>query len=413
MPDQTPTCQYCGSPLTQTLVDLGLSPLSNSYVPRDKTGTPDAMYPLHARVCSNCFLVQVDDVVPADEIFNQDYAYFSSFSESWLKHCNTYADEVTRRFNLGKGSLVVEIASNDGYLLQYFKQAGIDVLGIEPSASVAKVAQSKGIDTRIEFFGLSLAEKLRKEAIRPDLICSANVLAHVPDIGDFVAGVATLLDGDGVYTVEFPHLLNLIEKVQFDTIYHEHFTYLSLVVVERIFKDKGLRVFDVEELPTHGGSLRVYACLSDASHTETSRVAKVRSDEQAAKLDRVEGYMGFEEHVMTLRDGLMTYLENARKNGRRVVGYGAAAKGNTLLNYCGIGPELIDYVVDRNPAKQDTLLPGSRIPVYPVERLIEDRPDDILILPWNIRDEVISQLSDLRKTGTRFVTAVPHIDITE
>jgi SAM-dependent methyltransferase len=407
-----PTCQYCGTGLTQTLVDLGLSPLSNAYVPIDKAGTPDAMYPLHARVCGDCFLVQVDDVVPADEIFNQDYAYFSSFSDSWLAHCQAFAKSATKRLALGPDSLVIEIASNDGYLLRFFQQAGIKVLGIEPSASVAKVAQAKGIDTRIEFFGKDLAKQLREEGARPALICSANVLAHVPDIGDFVSGIAELLTGDAVYTVEFPHLLNLIKQVQFDTIYHEHFTYLSLVAVERIFRDKGLRVFDVEELPTHGGSLRVYACLDGASHIQQPGVEKVRNDERSAKLDRAEGYAGFETHVMALRDGLMAYLEDARRAGRKVVGYGAAAKGNTLLNYCGIGPDLITYVVDRNPAKQNTLLPGSRIPVHPVERLYEEKPDDILILPWNIRDEVIKQLDDLRQAGTRFVTAVPNIDIT-
>ena len=412
MPDPMPTCQYCGTGLTQTLVDLGLSPLSNAYVPIDKAGTPDAMYPLHARICGDCFLVQVDDVVPADEIFNQDYAYFSSFSDSWLAHCQAFAQSATQRLALGPDSLVVEIASNDGYLLQFFQQAGIKVLGIEPSASVAKVAQAKGIDTRIEFFGKDLAKQLREEGARPALICSANVLAHVPDIGDFVSGIAELLTGDAVYTVEFPHLLNLIKQVQFDTIYHEHFTYLSLVAVERIFRDKGLRVFDVEELPTHGGSLRVYACLDGASHIQQPGVEKVRNDERSAKLDRAEGYAGFETHVMALRDGLMAYLEDARRAGRKVVGYGAAAKGNTLLNYCGIGPDLITYVVDRNPAKQNTLLPGSRIPVHPVERLYEEKPDDILILPWNIRDEVIKQLDDLRQAGTRFVTAVPNIDIT-
>lgn len=413
MPQTPPHCQYCGTPLTNTLVDLGLSPLSNSYVPLDRAQTPDNMYPLHARVCSSCYLVQVDDVVPADEIFNQDYAYFSSFSQSWLEHCKAFADSSSARFQLGSESLVVEIASNDGYLLQYFLEKGINVLGVEPSASVATVAQSKGIDTRIEFFGEGFAKQLHSEGFAPDLICSANVLAHVPDIGDFVAGVASLLSADGVYTVEFPHLLNLINLVQFDTIYHEHYTYLSLVAVERIFGDNGLRVFDVEEISTHGGSLRVFACLNDASHTETDRVASVRAKESAANLNTLEGYQGFEAHVENLRDGLLTYLQDAKAAGRNVVGYGAAAKGNTLLNYSAIGPDLISYVVDKNPAKQNTLLPGSRIPVHAVEKLYENRPDDIIILPWNIRDEVITQLDDLRRQGTRFVTAVPNIEIFE
>lgn len=413
MTQTTNSCQYCGSALTTTLVDLGLSPLSNSYVPLEQAARPDNMYPLHARVCDSCFLVQVDDVVPADEIFNQDYAYFSSFSQSWLDHCLDFATSTSNRFKLDEDSLVVEIASNDGYLLQYFLERGIRVLGIEPSASVAKVAQSKGIDTRVEFFGKSLSQNMCEEGISPDLICSANVLAHVPDIGDFVAGVATLLTGDSVYTVEFPHLLNLINLGQFDTIYHEHFTYLSLVAVERIFGDQGLRVFDVEEVPTHGGSLRVYACLSDAAHTETDSVQRVRSKERAAKLHRVDGYLGFEPRVERIRDNLMDYLTEAKAAGRTVVGYGAAAKGNTLLNYAGIGTDLITYVVDKNPAKQNTLLPGSRIPVHGVEMLTTSPPDDILILPWNIKDEVVAQLADLRKSGIRFVTAIPEIEIVE
>ncbi len=413
MPTTPPNCQYCGTALTNTLVDLGLSPLSNSYVPLDRAQVPDNTYPLHARVCGSCFLVQVDDVVPADEIFNQDYAYFSSFSQSWLDHCQAFANASSARFDLDDSSLVVEIASNDGYLLQYFLEKGIKVLGVEPSASVATVAQSKGVDTRVEFFTDAFAKQLRSEGLAPDLICSANVLAHVPDIGDFVAGVASLLSDNGVYTVEFPHLLNLINLVQFDTIYHEHYTYLSLVAVERIFRDNGLRVFDVEEIPTHGGSLRVYACLDDASHVETDGVASVRAKEAAAKLDTLEGYQGFETHVEALRDGLLAYLKEAKASGRKVAGYGAAAKGNTLLNYSVVGPDLISYVVDKNPAKQDTLLPGSRIPVHAVDKLYEDRPDDIIILPWNIRDEVIAQLDDLRRQGTRFVTAVPHIEIFE
>lgn len=413
MTQTKPACQYCGAALTTTLVDLGLSPLSNAYVPMEKAAQPDNMYPLHARVCDSCFLVQVDDVVPADEIFNQDYAYFSSFSKSWLDHCQAFATGSSKRFNLGKDSLVVEIASNDGYLLQYFLQRGIQVLGIEPSASVAKVAQSKGIDTRIEFFGKQTSENMRAEGIAPDLICSANVLAHVPDIGDFVAGVAALLSGDSVYTVEFPHLLNLINLGQFDTIYHEHFTYLSLVAVDRIFKDHGLRIFDVEEVPTHGGSLRVYACLEKAAHPETANVQRIHAKERAANLHVIDGYLGFEPRVERIRDDLMTYLTRAKAEGKLVAGYGAAAKGNTLLNYCGIGTDLISYVVDKNPAKQNTLLPGSRIPVHGVDMLTTRPPDDVLILPWNIKDEVIAQLDDLRKSGVRFVTAIPEMDIIE
>lgn len=407
-----PTCRHCGAPLTLTLVDLGLSPLANSYVPPDRAGSRDPAYPLHARVCESCWLVQVDDAVPADEIFSADYAYFSSFSDSWLAHCRAYADQMTAKLRLGPDSLVVEIASNDGYLLQYFVQKGIPVLGIEPSGSVATVAQDKGVPTLVEFFGTALAERLVAEGRRPALICSANVLAHVPDIDDFVGGVAVLLQGDAVYTVEFPHLLNLIEKVQFDTIYHEHYSYLSLLAVEAIFARAGLRVFEVEELPTHGGSLRVHGCLLAASHAEGPGLARVRAREKAARLDEPAGYRGFTARVEAVRDGLVGFLRTAKAEGKSVAAYGAAAKGNTLLNYAGIGPELIPFCVDRNPAKQNTLLPGSHIPVRPVEALRAAPPDYVVILPWNIRDEVTGQMADLSARGTRFVTAVPEIRIT-
>jgi hypothetical protein len=406
-----PHCRHCGDALSLTLVDLGLSPLANSYVAPDKTNVPDLAYPLHARVCTGCWLVQVDDAVPPEEIFSSEYAYFSSFSDSWLAHCKTYTADMIRRFGLGPDSLVAEIASNDGYLLQYFVERGIPVLGIEPSANTAKIAEQKGVPTLVEFFGDTLARRLVKEGRRPDLIASANVLAHVPDINDFVAGIATLLSGDAVYTVEFPHLLNLIEKVQFDTIYHEHYSYLSLLAVETIFAKAGLRVFDVEEFPTHGGSLRVFACLEGATHAEGRGLAKVRADEATAQLDQPEGYLNFTTKVERLRDGLLQFLHSAKSQGKSVAAYGAAAKGNTLLNYAGIGPDLIAYCVDRNPAKQNTLLPGSRIPVYRVETLQTDPPDYVLILPWNIREEVIGQLSDIRVQGTRCVTAVPDIRI--
>lgn len=406
-----PHCRHCGASLELTLVDLGLSPLANSYVPPGKESTADPTYPLHARVCTGCWLVQVDDAVPPEDIFSDEYAYFSSFSDSWLAHCKTYTADMTRRFSLGPDSLVAEIASNDGYLLQYFVERGIPVLGIEPSANVAQIAEEKGVPTLVEFFGDALARRLVDEGQCPDLIASANVLAHVPDINDFVAGIATLLSGDAVYTVEFPHLLNLIEKVQFDTIYHEHYSYLSLLAVETIFAKAGLRVFDVTELPTHGGSLRVFACLEGASHAEGHGLAKVRADEVAAQLDRPEGYLNFTTKVERLRDGLLAFLRTAKAGGKTVAAYGAAAKGNTLLNYAGIGPELISFCVDRNPAKQNTLLPGSRIPVHRIEALRTDPPDYVLILPWNIRQEVVGQLSDLRAHGTRCVTAVPDIKV--
>lgn len=410
MSDQ-PTCRGCGAPLELTLVDLGLSPLANSYVRPENAATSDPTYPLHARVCRSCWLVQVEDAVPADEIFSADYAYFSSFSESWLAHCEAYAGMMTERLGLGADSLVVEIASNDGYLLQYFARAGVPVLGVEPSAGVAAAAEEKGVPTVVDFFGLRLAERLKAEGRAPDLICSANVLAHVPDINDFVAGVAALLQGDAIYTVEFPHLLNLIEKVQFDTIYHEHYSYLSLLAVEILFERHGLRVFDVEELPTHGGSLRVFACRKEASHEEGTGLAAVRAKEAAAGFDTDAGYEGFGPRCEALRDGLVDYLNAARQNGVKVAAYGAAAKGNTLLNYAGVGADLIDYCVDKNPAKQGTLLPGSRIPVHGPEKLETDRPDHLLILPWNIKDEVARQEQALAEAGMKFVIAVPEIEV--
>lgn len=407
-----PKCRSCGAPLTLTLVDLGMQPLANSYVPLADAAKPEAKYPLHARVCEACWLVQVDDVVPADAIFHGDYAYFSSFSESWLAHCKAYASKMTDELGLNGRSLVVEIASNDGYLLQYFKGVGVQVLGVEPSGNTAAAAEKRGVPTLVEFWSEALAQRLYDEGKRPKLICSANVLAHVPDINDFVRGVARLLTGDAVYTVEFPHLLNLIQLVQFDTIYHEHYSYLSLLAVEKIFDAAGLRVFDVEELRTHGGSLRVYACRKDASHTERPGLAKVRADETAAKLDRAEGYQGFTTRVEAVREGLVDFLTSAHHGRKTVAAYGAAAKGNTLLNYCGIGAASIAYCVDKNPAKQNTLLPGSAIPVFDVDELYRRPPDFILILPWNLKAEIIDQLTDFDLKGTRFVTAVPNVSVT-
>ncbi len=407
-----PTCRSCGAPLRDTLVDLGLQPLANSYIAADGLDAPEAVYPLHARVCRACWLVQVDDAVPESEIFNAEYAYFSSYSESWLKHCETYADKMVSELELGADSLVVEIASNDGYLLQYFGGHGVPVLGVEPSGNTAAEAEKRGVPTLVEFWTEELAERLASEGKKPDLICSANVLAHVPDINDFVRGVARLLTGDAVYTVEFPHLLNLIRSGQFDTIYHEHYSYLSLVAVEAIFADAGLRVFEVEELGTHGGSLRVFACLENAAHSERAGVARVRSAEAAAQFEEVAGYRGFTARCETVRDELMAFLRQARADGKTVAAYGAAAKGNTLLNYCDVGPDLVAYCVDRSPAKQGTLLPGSHIPVHEVERLESTPPDFVLILPWNLRDEITSQLAGLAALGTQFVTAVPSMRIT-
>lgn len=369
---------------------------------------PCPRYPLHARVCDTCFLVQVEDAVPAEAIFNENYAYFSSFSESWLRHCEAYVHAMIPRFALTPDSLVMEIASNDGYLLQYFVNADIPVLGIEPTANTAAEAEKKGVPTRVAFFTRDLARQLRNEGTTPDLVASANVLAHVPDINDFVAGIAEILAGDAVWTVEFPHLLNLIEKVQFDTIYHEHYTYLSLVALERILGANGLRVFDVEELPTHGGSLRVYSCRQDASHKQQASVDNVRAKEAAGNLDRVEGYEGFQPRVEALRDSFLAYLAKAKADGRTIAAYGAAAKGNTLLNYCEVDAADIAYCVDRNPAKQGTLLPGSHIPVFGTEKLEQSPPDDLVILPWNIQDEVIRQLDAL---DLRFLITVPETHV--
>jgi SAM-dependent methyltransferase len=405
-----PICQSCGTALTRTLVDLGMSPLANSYVDRDKAHLPDPLYPLHARVCDCCLLVQVDSVVPPEDIFS-DYAYFSSYSESWLAHCKHYARAMSQRFGLGQHSKVIEVASNDGYMLQYFVESGIPVLGIDPAANVAKVAQARRVPTEVAFFGENTAQRLRARGDLADLLAAKNVLAHVPDINDFVKGVATLLKPQGVFTVEFPHLLNLIKEVQFDTIYHEHFTYLSLLAVERVFDRNGLRIFDVEELPTHGGSLRVFACRNGAGHRETENVAKIRAKELAARLDRFEGYEGFEVRVRKVRADLLGFLARAKADGKTVAGYGAAAKGNTLLNYCGIQSDSVGFVADRSAAKQNKLLPGSRIAIMPPEAIFDTRPDYVLILPWNLREEIERQLQGIRAWGGRFVTAIPEIRV--
>lgn len=404
-------CRNCGAPLELSLVDLGTQAVSNSYVPMEKAGQSEPKFPLHAKVCTNCWLVQIDTDVPADDIFTGEYAYFSSFSSSWLAHSKAYVDRMIAEFGYGPDNLVVEIASNDGYLLQYFVEAGVQVLGVEPSGSVAKVARERGVETIEEFFGEKLAKALVNEGRKPDLICSANVLAHVPDINDFVAGLGQLLSGDAIYTVEFPHLLRMVQDCQFDTIYHEHYSYLSLLAVEGIFAKHGLRVFHVEELPTHGGSLRVFACQQDASHGERASVAKTRADEAEARFDDASGYADFADRAAAIRDGLLGFLKQAKADGKTVAAYGAAAKGNTMLNFSGIGTNLIAYCVDRNPAKQGTLLPGSQIPVFDPEKLEIDRPDYIVILPWNLKSEIATQLAHLSAQGTEFVTHVPKIEV--
>ncbi len=406
-----PNCRFCATPLTHTFVDLGATPLANSYVTRaDIEAGRDRAFPLHARVCAQCMLVQVDDSVPPDAIFS-DYAYLSSYSDSWVEHARRYAMAMKERFALGPHSRVVEIASNDGYLLQHFAGMGVPVMGVEPAANVAKVAEERGVPTRVAFFGEDVAKKLVAEGMSADLMAANNVLAHVPGTLDFAKGFATLLKPEGVATFEFPHVLNLINEIQFDTIYHEHFFYLSLFSVEKIFAAAGLRVFDLEELPTHGGSLRLYACRIAASHGESTRVAALRAKESAAKLDRLEGYAGFEPKVREVKRGFLDFLRQARKDGKRVAAYGAAAKGNTFLNYCGIGESDMICVFDRSKEKQNHLLPGSHFPVLAPEEIRNVRPDYLVILPWNISAEISSVNSFISEWGGRFVTAIPRIRI--
>lgn len=406
-----PACLGCGAPLTRTWVDLGLQPLSNNFILPEDVKRAEPVYPLHARVCDVCLLVQVDSVVPPDAIFNGDYAYFSSFSDSWLAHCRRYVADMVERFDLNAGSRVVEIASNDGYMLQYFVERGIPVLGIEPSLNTARAAEVRGVRTETVFFGTATARNLAARGEAADLIAAKNVMAHVPDINDFVAGIPILLKPEGVFTVEFPHLLTTIEGVQFDTIYHEHFTYLSLLAVEIVFRRAGLRIFDVERLSTHGGSLHVFACRADAGHAATARVEAVRQAEIAAGLDRPEGYTGFDAKARKVRDDLLHFLRTAKAEGKTVIGYGAAAKGNTLLNYCAVGPDLLPLIVDLSPAKQDKLAPGSHIPVGAPQALIEAQPDYILMLPWNLRTEIERQMASVRDWGGRFVVAIPVLQI--
>ncbi len=406
-----PACRFCGEPLRTSFANLGETPLANSYLDNADPGTADPRYPLHARVCDSCLLVQAEDVVPAEEIFS-DYAYFSSFSTSWVAHAQAYTKMAQKRFGLGPSSSVIEVASNDGYLLQHFVKAGIPVLGIEPAANVAKAAEANGVPTLAAFFGLDLARTLRDKGTKADLLLGNNVLAHVPDLNDFVAGLAHLLSDDGVLTMEFPHLARLIEDAQFDTVYHEHFSYFSLLVVEKIFARHGLRLFDVEELPTHGGSLRIFASLmAGTARPEEPGLAKVRRDEVAMGLDKIESYAGFQARIEAIRDGLLAFLAKSRAEGKTVVAYGAAAKGNTLLNYCGVDDSRIDYVADVSDQKQGKFLPGSRIPIVPPERIRDTKPDYVLILPWNLKREITTAHDDIAEWGGRFVVAVPELTI--
>jgi C-methyltransferase C-terminal domain/Putative zinc binding domain/Methyltransferase domain len=401
-------CRFCAKPLRTTFVDLGMQPLSNAYVAADAANGMEHFYPLHARVCEACFLVQVPELTSPKSIF-AEYAYLSSMSDSWLEHAKRYAETATARFDLGKKSLVVEVASNDGYLLQFFKGNGIPVLGIEPAANVAKIAESKGIPSLAEFFGTRLARRLVAEGRQADLLVGNNVLAHVPDLNDFVKGLQMMLAPAGVLTMEFPHLARLIAENQFDTIYHEHFSYFSFGTVERVFRAQGLRVFDVDELRTHGGSLRVYCQRAEGEpRPETLRVAALRAAEHETGLDRIETYAGFRERVMETKRRLLEVLIDRKRANKRIVAYGAAAKGNTLLNFCGIRTDFLDYVADRSPLKQGKLLPGTRIPIVAPERIGETKPDCVLILPWNIKEEVAAQLAHVRKWGGELLVPIPE-----
>jgi SAM-dependent methyltransferase len=407
----TRSCRFCGAELTRTFADLGRAPLSNSFLATDQIRLMEPHYPLHVYVCEQCLLVQLEEFEKAETIFS-DYLYFSSFSDVWLRHAETYAARMTAQLGLDERSLVVEVASNDGYLLQYFCQRGVAVLGIEPAANVARVAESKGVPTDVAFFGTATARRLADAGKAADLICANNVLAHVPDLHDFVAGLKLLLKPTGTITVEFPHLLRLIAERQFDTIYHEHFSYFSLLVVDQLFARHGLTVFDVDRLSTHGGSLRIHAChAGDDSRHRTDRFHAVLADERAAALDDLATYDRFATTVVEVKCQILEFLIAARREGKLVVGYGAPAKGNTLLNYCGVGPELLRFTVDRSPYKQGRFLPGVQIPIFAPERILEVRPDYVFILPWNIKDEIIEQMRAVRDWGGRFVIPIPTLQV--
>jgi SAM-dependent methyltransferase len=400
-------CRLCAAPLDTLFVDLGATPLCESYLDVNALRAPEPHFPLRVYVCKDCLLVQTEDFERPEVIFSH-YAYFSSYSTSWLEHARRFVSDATVRFGLDRGSFVVEVASNDGYLLRNFVASGVPVLGIDPAGNVAEAARDLGVPTLTDFFGLAVAERVVAEQGRADLVVANNVLAHVPDVHDFCSGVAALLAPSGVATFEFPHLLRLIEERQFDTIYHEHFSYLSLAVVERLFAEHGLAVFDVERLSTHGGSLRAYAAHRGvATPKGTARVAEIRAEESAFGLDSLDTYRGFQRQVVAVKHALLELLLRLAAQGRQVVGYGAPGKGNTLLNVCGIGPDLLSYTVDRNPHKQGKFLPGSRIPIYAPERLAETRPDDILILPWNLQTEIVEQLAYARDWGARFLVPIP------
>jgi SAM-dependent methyltransferase len=403
-------CRSCGAKLVHTFVDLGLSPVANDYLRADQLTQMEPFYPLNVLVCDQCWLVQLRECQSPEHIFSDHYAYFSSYSDSWLRHAQQYVEMTISRFKLNASSRVIEVASNDGYLLQYFVARGIPVLGIDPAANVAAAAEKKGVRTLVRFFGTAVARELAAEGTQADLLLGNNVLAHVPDLNDFVAGLKAALKPRGVLTMEFPHLLQLMEQNQFDTIYHEHFSYFSLTAVRKVFASHGLEVFDIDELPTHGGSLRVYAS-HPGTMERSARVEALLAKEESAGLTRVSTYAGFTQRVEATKRKLLQFLIEARNAGKSIAGYGAAAKGNTLLNYCGIRTDFLDYVVDRSPHKQGLFLPGTRIPIYPPEKILETKPDYLLILPWNLRDEIREQMKAIRNWGGRFVVPIPEVRV--
>ena len=408
---QAAPCRFCGAPITHTFADLGMSPLANSYVPVAKANAMEPFYPLHAYVCTQCWLVQLQMYETGEHIFSE-YAYFSSFSDSWLAHAKAYTDKMRASFGLNASSQVIEIASNDGYLLQYFKEAGVPVLGVEPAKNVAEAAVAKGIPSVVKFFGETTARELVGEGKQADLLLGNNVLAHVPGLNDFVKGMKILLKPTGVITMEFPHLQRLVDECQFDTIYHEHFSYFSFITVEQVFAKHGLTLFDVEELPTHGGSLRIYARHSeDGTKPVSEKVMALRAREKQLGYAGLELYNSFAGKVIATKRNILEFLIGSKRAGKMIVGYGAPAKGNTLLNYCGIRNDMISYTVDRSPHKQDHFLPGTRIPIYGPEKITETKPDYVVILPWNLKNEIIKQMSHIREWGGKFVVFIPEVQV--
>lgn len=412
MQSVTLLCRFCSLALTQTFVDLGMSPVSNDYIKPGREVTMEPFYPLQVYICGKCLLVQLPNIRREDEVFTDEYAYFSSFSTSWLAHAKAYTEMMIERFGFNKDSLVVELASNDGYLLQYFKEKGVPILGVEPTKNTASVAVKKGIPTITEFFGVDTAHEMIKASQKADLLLGNNVLAHVPDLNDFVAGMKIILKDSGIFTMEFPHLLQLMQNNQFDTIYHEHFSYFSFTTVEQVFAKHGLTLFDVEELPTHGGSLRIFGKHTENSDISlSSHVAVLKEKERQVGLTTLEGYNNFSSQVQEIKRNALEFFIRAKREGKKIVGYGAPAKGNTFLNYCGIRTDFIDFTVDKSPHKQNHLLPGSHIPIRHPDEIRKEKPDYIFILPWNLRDEIMHELADVRAWGGQFVIAIPRLEV--